>query len=151
MRAVIQRVTEAEVLVDAERVASVGRGLLALVGAAPGDTEADCAALADKLVGLRIFPDGDDKMNLTVAAVGGEILVVSQFTLLADVRRGRRPSFVGAAPPDVAEPLVEAVARLVTERGVPCRTGVFGARMEVRLTNWGPVTLVVDVADGRVR
>ncbi len=150
MRAVVQRVSEAEVVVGGRQVAAIGPGLLALVGVAPGDGEAEAEALAAKLAGLRIFADGDGKMNLSVADAGGAVLVVSQFTLLADVRKGRRPSFVGAAAPEVAEPLVERVAALVEGHGVECRTGRFGAMMEVRLVNDGPVTLVLDVAGGKV-
>jgi D-tyrosyl-tRNA(Tyr) deacylase len=144
-------VSEAQVLVDGAVVGEIGAGILALVAAGPGDEGADCEALADKMVGLRIFPDDDGKMNLGVADVGGSVLLVSQFTLLADVRRGRRPSFTGSAAPEEAEPLVDRLAAAVRERGVPCETGRFGARMEVRLVNEGPVTLVLDVAGGRVQ
>ncbi len=138
-------------VVGAETVGAIGQGLAVLVGVAPTDTEADARALADKLVGLRVFADDEGKMNRSVGEVGGSILAVSQFTLLADVGRGRRPSFVGAAPPEVAEPLVERLGELVEERGVPCAGGRFGAMMEVDLINDGPVTLVLDVADGKVR
>ncbi len=151
MRAVVQRVRRASVVVGAETVGAIGQGLAVLVGVAPTDTEADARALADKLVGLRVFADDEGKMNRSVGEVGGSILAVSQFTLLADVGRGRRPSFVGAAPPEVAEPLVERLGELVEERGVPCAGGRFGAMMEVDLINDGPVTLVLDVADGKVR
>ncbi len=150
MRAVVQRVAEASVTVDGDVVGAIGPGLAVLVGAAPGDSIADAHALADKLVGLRIFPDDDGKMNRSVADAGGEVLVVSQFTLLADVRKGRRPSFTGAAAPEVAEPLVEAVAARVEEAGVRCAAGSFGALMHVHLVNDGPVTIVIDVAGGRV-
>ena len=138
-------------LVDGAVVGEIGTGILALVAAAPGDGGAECEALADKMAGLRIFPDNEGKMNLAVADVGGSVLLVSQFTLLADVRRGRRPSFTGSAAPEEAEPLVDRLAAAVRERGVPCETGRFGARMEVRLVNEGPVTLVLDVAGGRVQ
>ncbi len=150
MRAVVQRVAEASVTVGGTVVGAIGPGLLVLVGAAPGDGAAEAHALADKLVGLRIFPDDDGRMNRSVADTGGEVLVVSQFTLLADVRKGRRPSFTGAAAPELAEPLVEAVAARLAAAGVRCATGRFGAMMQVHLVNDGPVTLVIDVADARV-
>ena len=137
---------------DGATVGEIGAGgLLVLVGVAPSDTAAEADALADKLVGLRIFRDEDDKMNRSVGDAGGAILVVSQFTLLADVRKGRRPAFTGAAPPERAEPLVERLAHAIRERGVHCETGRFGARMEVESVNDGPVTLVIDVAEGRVQ
>lgn len=151
MRAVVQRVAEASVTVAGETVGRIGPGLAVLVGVAPGDGTADAHALADKLVGLRIFPDGEGKMNRSVVDAGGEVLVVSQFTLLADLRKGRRPSFVGAADPDHAEPLVEEVAARVAAAGVRSAGGRFGASMEVHLVNDGPVTLVMDIAEGRVR
>ncbi len=151
MRAVVQRVSEAAVRVDGDVVGSIGPGLLVLVGAAPGDGEAECRALADKLAGLRIFSDDEGKMNRSVTDLGGEVLVVSQFTLLADVRKGRRPSFVGAALPDVAEPLIERLAGLLAGHGLRVATGSFGATMEVSLVNDGPVTLVMDARDARVQ
>lgn len=150
MRAVVQRVSQAEVAVDGAVVGSIGPGLLVLVGVAPDDTAADAAALADKLVGLRIFRDDADKMNLSVVDIGGGVLVISQFTLYGDTRRGRRPSFVGAAAPVHAEPIVDAVAAGVSAAGVPTATGSFGADMAVRLVNDGPVTLVLEVGNGRV-
>lgn len=150
MRAVVQRVTRAAVRVDGETVGEIGRGLLVLVGAAAGDGLADAAALADKLAGLRIFPDDEGRMNRSVVEIGGAALVVSQFTLYGDVRRGRRPSFTEAAPPEAAEPLVDLVAAHLREAGVPCATGLFRAHMEVDLLNDGPVTLVLDVTGGRV-
>lgn len=150
MRAVVQRVTRAAVRVDGETVGEIGRGLLVLVGAAAGDGLADAAALADKLAGLRIFPDDEGRMNRSVVEIGGAALVVSQFTLYGDVRRGRRPSFTEAAPPEAAEPLVDLVAAHLREAGVPCATGRFRAHMEVDLLNDGPVTLVLDVTGGRV-
>lgn len=151
MRAVVQRVSRASVVTDGETVAEIGPGLLVLVGVAPGDGERDVLALAAKLVGLRVFPDQEGKTNRSVADVGGSILVVSQFTLLGDVRKGRRPSFVGAADPEVAEPLVERLAGAVEEEGVPARTGRFGAAMEVHLVNDGPFTLVLEAEKGKVR
>ena len=142
MRAVVQRVRSARVIVGDEVVGAIGRGLLVLLGVAPTDTAAEAQWLADKIVGLRIFADADDKMNLSVADVGGGVLVVSQFTLYGDCRKGRRPSFVGAAPPEIAEPLYEAFVNAVRALGVPTATGRFGAMMQVELVNDGPVTLI---------
>jgi D-aminoacyl-tRNA deacylase len=151
MRAVVQRVGEASVSVDGEVVGAIDTGLLVLAGVAVGDTEADAAVLADKIVGLRIFPDADGKMNRSVVEAAGAVLLVSQFTLLGDVRRGRRPSFTEAAPAEVADRMIGALARAITERGVTVEQGRFGAMMQVRLTNEGPVTIVIDVVDGAVR
>ncbi|MFH1329812.1 MAG: D-aminoacyl-tRNA deacylase [Actinomycetota bacterium] len=150
MRAVVQRVSWARVRVEGETVGEIGRGLLVLVGAAVGDGPDDASALADKLAGLRIFPDDEGRMNRSVVEAGGAVLVVSQFTLYGDVRRGRRPSFAAAAPPEAAEPLVDLVAEHVGRAGVPCASGRFGAHMEVESLNDGPVTLVIEVAGGRV-
>lgn len=146
----IQRVARARVTVESDTAGEIGRGLLVLVGVAPGDTVADADVLADKLVGLRIFADEDGRMNRSVVDVGGGILVVSQFTLYGDTRKGRRPSFVGAAPPEEAEPLIELLVVRLRDRGVTVATGRFGAMMSVELVNDGPVTLVVDVKDGRI-
>lgn len=150
MRAVIQRVSRAEVMVDSELVGQIGTGLLVLVGVGPDDGEVEVEVLADKLVGLRIFPDDEGRMNRSVQDVGGGVLVVSQFTLYGDARKGRRPSFVGAAPPEVAEPLVANLAARVAAAGVQVATGRFGAMMEVDLVNSGPVTLILEVAGGRL-
>jgi D-aminoacyl-tRNA deacylase len=144
MRVVIQRVSRAAVTVDGETVASIGPGLVALVGVAEGDGEEEALRLARKCSESRIFADEEGKFNLSLLDVGGEALVVSQFTLLADVRKGRRPSFVAAAAPESAEPLVEAFARAMGEAGVPTQTGRFGAMMAVELVNDGPVTIVLD-------
>jgi D-tyrosyl-tRNA(Tyr) deacylase len=144
MRAVVQRVASARVLIDGEVAGQVGRGLLVLLGVAHDDSPEAAAWLADKVVGLRVFNDAEGKMNLDVADVGGGVLVVSQFTLYGDCRKGRRPSFVGAAPPEVAVPLYEAFVNAVRALGVPTATGRFGAMMQVELVNEGPVTLVVD-------
>jgi D-tyrosyl-tRNA(Tyr) deacylase len=149
MRAVIQRVMSAEVRVAGSVVGSIGSGLLVLVGVADGDSPADVRVMADKLLGLRIFRDDAAKMNRSIVEAGGAALVVSQFTLHADLRRGRRPSFVAAASPEIAEPLVEALIEEVGEV-VPVASGRFGAMMEVDLVNDGPVTIVLDVIDGRV-
>jgi D-tyrosyl-tRNA(Tyr) deacylase len=144
MRAVLQRVRKARVVVGEEIVGSIEGGLLVLLGVAPTDTLAQAQWLADKVVGLRIFNDADGKMNLGLADVGGSVLVVSQFTLYGDARKGRRPSFIGAAGPDIAVPMYEAFVNAVRALGVPTATGRFGAMMQVELTNDGPVTLIVD-------
>jgi D-aminoacyl-tRNA deacylase len=144
MRAVVQRVARARVVVGNEVVGEVGRGLLVLLGVARGDGREQAEWLADKVVGLRVFEDADGKMNRDVTEVGGGVLVVSQFTLYGDCRKGRRPSFVEAAGPDVAVPLYEAFVNAVKALGVPTATGRFGAMMQVELVNDGPVTLIVD-------
>jgi D-tyrosyl-tRNA(Tyr) deacylase len=144
MRIVIQRVSRASVAVEGENVASIGRGLLVLVGVAEGDGEEQALRLARKCAEMRIFTDEEGKFNLSLLDVGGEALVVSQFTLLADVRKGRRPSFVEAAAPAVAEPLVEAFAEAMRGAGVRTQTGRFGAKMAVELVNDGPVTILLD-------
>ncbi len=133
--------------VGGETLASIGSGLLLLVGVESGDSEAEAARLAEKCAGLRVFADEEGKFNRSLLDVGGGALVVSQFTLLADVRRGRRPSFAQAAPPEQAEPLVEAFARSLRNAGIAVQTGRFGAMMEVELVNDGPVTIMVDSRD----
>ena len=140
MRAVVQRVSSASVSVDGGHVASIGRGLLVLLGVRGGDGPQEADRIAAKLEALRIFEDADGKMNLSVRDVGGELLVVSNFTLYGDTRKGNRPSFVDAARPEEAEPLVEHVREALGAQG-----GRFGARMAVELVNEGPVTLVIDV------
>jgi D-tyrosyl-tRNA(Tyr) deacylase len=150
MRAVIQRVSEASVWVEGSAVATIGTGLAVLVGVGRDDGPADSRALAAKLIDLRIFPDAGDKMNRSVREVDGAVLVVSQFTLQAEVSRGRRPSFTAAAPGAAAEPLVEELAAELRRQGVEVASGVFGARMEVTLTNQGPVTLVLETRAGKV-
>ena len=149
MRACIQRVLEAKVTVAGEVVGEIGAGMLVLLGVAAGDTEADARWLADKIAGLRIFEDEAGKMNLGLAETGGAMLVVSQFTLLGDCRKGRRPSFVDAAPPELAEALYETFVAAVRAQGIPVATGRFRAQMLVSLANDGPVTLVVDAATSR--
>jgi D-tyrosyl-tRNA(Tyr) deacylase len=144
MRAVVQRVTRASVSVGAERMAAIARGFLVLVGVGIEDEEHDADALARKIAGLRIFSDADGAMNLALADVGGAVLVVSQFTLHADVRKGRRPSFVAAARGERAEQLYERVAAQLRAAGVPVQTGRFGAAMAVELVNDGPVTILID-------
>ena len=144
MRAVVQRVSQARVTIAGETVGQIGRGLLVLLGVTHADTPANAEWLAEKIIGLRIFADADDKMNLGVADVGGEMLIVSQFTLYGDCSKGRRPSFIDAAPPEIAIPLYERFINAVKAQGVPVATGRFGAMMQVELTNDGPVTLIVD-------
>jgi D-tyrosyl-tRNA(Tyr) deacylase len=150
MRAVVQRVARASVVVDGETVGQIGAGLLVLLGVGHDDGPAESAALVDKMLGLRIFSDDNDKMNRSVVDIGGEILVVSQFTLLADIRKGRRPSFTAAATPEAAARMVDLVVELTEARGIGVATGRFGAMMNVELLNAGPVTIVMDVSDGRV-
>lgn len=144
MRAVVQRVSRAAVRVDGETVGAIGRGFVVLAGFAPADDEAALAWMAEKLAGLRVFGDAEGKMNLGLAEVGGAMLVVSQFTLYGDASKGRRPSFVGAAPPGPAEALYDRFVGLLRERGVPVETGRFGAMMDVELINDGPVTLLLE-------
>lgn len=144
MRAVIQRVASAAVTVDGEEIASIGRGMLVLLGVTHDDDEAAVTTMVDKLSRLRIFDDEVGKMNLSVADIDGEFLIVSQFTLYGDIRKGRRPSFTEAARPEHAHRLYEQVIEELKLRGFPVQTGRFGARMEVRLVNDGPVTLLFD-------
>ena len=145
MRALIQRVSQASVSVDGEVTGEIGQGILVLLGVGPSDTESDGAWLASKVANLRIFPDENGKMNNSLLDIDGGALVVSQFTLYGDCRRGRRPSFVGAAPPDKAEPLYDRFCEQMSELGTAMvGRGVFGAMMEVVLTNDGPVTLIID-------
>ncbi len=144
MRAIIQRVKEAKVDVDGQTVGQIGEGVLVLLGAGKQDTSADADYLVDKILALRIFEDGDGKMNLSVTDTGGSLLVVSQFTLYGDCRKGRRPSFDKAAPPEVAEALYEEFVSKLRARGANVETGRFRAMMDVHLVNWGPVTLMLD-------
>ncbi len=144
MRAVVQRVSQASVVVDGQTISSIATGLLILVGAAIDDDEESARFLSEKVAKLRIFPDGDGKINLSLIDVGGSALVVSQFTLLADLRRGNRPSFVSAARPEIAEPLIDVFSRELERIGVDVQRGQFGANMEVALVNDGPVTIVLD-------
>lgn len=148
MRLVLQRVARASVEVEGERVAAIGRGLLVLAGVASGDGEAQVAAAAAKVAALRLFEDPEGKMNLSLGEVGGTVLLVSQFTLLASTEKGRRPSFTGAARPEIAAPLVERLAELLAGLGVPVERGRFGAAMAVELVNDGPVTLVLEFPPG---
>jgi D-tyrosyl-tRNA(Tyr) deacylase len=145
VRIVLQRVTYASVTIGDERVSEIGAGLLLLVGVAQGDGEAEAGWLAEKIAGLRIFNDEDGKMNLSLKDVAGEVLAVSQFTLLADTRKGKRPSFIYAAPPEEAEPLFDYFCEMLREAGVgSVKTGSFGAMMDVALVNEGPVTIILE-------
>jgi D-tyrosyl-tRNA(Tyr) deacylase len=144
MRALLQRVSQARVRIDGETVGEISRGLLILVGITASDSPEQAEWLADKVVGLRIFEDDAGKMNRDLIEVGGAALIVSQFTLYGDCRKGRRPSFIEAAPPALAVPLYAAFVDAVRARGVPTATGRFGAMMQVELVNDGPVTLIVD-------
>jgi D-tyrosyl-tRNA(Tyr) deacylase len=143
VRAVFQRVSRARVTVDGREVSSIGLGAMVLLGVGKEDAESDAAYMAEKVAGLRVFPDGDGKMNLSLLDVEGEVLLVSQFTLYGDVKKGKRPGFDGAAPPDLGEKLYLTVAERLREMGVPTKTGVFGAHMMVELTNDGPVTILI--------
>ncbi len=144
MRCVVQRVTSASVAVSGETVGRIGLGFMVLVGVGDGDTEADAAYCAAKIAGLRVFEDADDKMNLCLKDVGGEVLLVSQFTLLGDARHGRRPSFSGAARPETAEPLFIRLKEMIQDGGLRVETGRFRTHMEVSLVNDGPVTILLD-------
>jgi D-tyrosyl-tRNA(Tyr) deacylase len=144
MRLVIQRVTHARVSVESDTVAEIGRGLLILLGIGPADSQREADFLAKKCAFLRIFEDGDGKTNLSIQDIQGEALVVSQFTLYADARKGRRPSFTDAAPPEIAEPLVRFFVQRLIGLGVPTRMGSFGAHMQVELTNDGPFTILLE-------
>ena len=147
MRAVLTRVSSASVKVEGRITGEIGKGFLILLGVGPEDTEQDCDKLCRKLTSLRIFEDENGKMNLGLEAVGGGVLVVSQFTLYGSCRKGRRPDFFGAASPEKAEALYELFLRKCAENGYPARHGVFGAHMEVSSVNDGPVTLIVDTKD----
>ena len=147
MKAVLQRVTRASVAVDGNVVGAIGRGLAVLLGVAQGDTSDDSRRLAQKAAEMRIFEDADGRFNLSLLDTGGEALVVSQFTLLADTRRGRRPSFTDAAPPKEAESLVREFEDALRGLGVSVASGRFGAHMQVEIANDGPVTIILDTAD----
>ncbi|HEY7704394.1 MAG TPA: D-aminoacyl-tRNA deacylase [Acidimicrobiia bacterium] len=150
MRAVVQRVSRAQVSVAGTTIGSIGLGLVVLVAMEEGDGEADVDALAAKLVDLRIFADQGGLMNRSLRDVGGQALVISQFTLAADLRRGRRPSFTRAAPPAVAASLVQRLVERIRSNGLAVAVGHFGSHMEVELVNDGPVTLVIEVREGRI-
>ena len=144
MRAILTRVSSASVTIDGEVVGKIGRGFLILLGVGPEDTEAECRCLAEKCLGLRIFKDENDKMNLGLESVGGEVLVVSQFTLYGNCRKGRRPSFTDAAGPELGNALYEKFLAICEELGYPPQHGEFGADMQVESINDGPVTLILD-------
>jgi D-tyrosyl-tRNA(Tyr) deacylase len=144
MRIVLQRVRHARVSVNSQFIADIGPGLVLLVGIGPDDGEEQVRFLAKKVANLRIFEDEDGKINRSVLDVGGEAIVVSQFTLYADTRKGRRPSFTDAASPDLAQPLIERFATLLDEQGIPTQTGEFGAHMLVEIANDGPVTILLE-------
>ena len=147
MRTVLQRVTRASVAVDDERIAAIGPGLVILIAVAQGDGPEQAARLAEKTAGLRIFADGEGRFSRSLLDVGGEALVVSQFTLLADTRKGRRPSFTAVAAPEEASTLIDAFAEALRQLGVVVAEGRFGAHMRLELENDGPVTIVLDTAD----
>lgn len=144
MRVVVQRVKEASVTVEGEVVGKIGKGLLVLLGVGKEDEGKDLDYLVDKVVGLRIFQDENDKMNLSLMDIGGELLVVSQFTLYGDVRKGKRPSFTDSAHPEIGERLYEEFVVRARDKGLRVETGVFGAHMDVSLVNDGPVTIMID-------
>jgi D-tyrosyl-tRNA(Tyr) deacylase len=144
VRVVLQRVSRAAVRIDGATVGEIGRGFVVLAGFAPGDAEPALAWMADKIAGLRVFADAEGKMNLPLGEVGGGLLVISQFTLYGDASKGRRPSFVDAAPPHEAEALYDRFVAMLKERQLPVETGRFGAMMAVELVNDGPVTLVLE-------
>jgi len=148
MRAVVQRVSRAKVTVNGWTSGEIGHGLLVLLGVGHGDTEADASYLAEKIAGLRIFEDAEGKMNRSVVDVGGSVLAVSQFTLYGDVRRGKRPSFDAAAPPEQARQLYEFFVERVQAAGLRCETGRFQEMMQVELVNEGPVTILLDSGKG---
>ena len=145
MRAVVQRVKQGSVTIGGERVAHIGQGMVILLGVGPEDGETQAEALARKIAKLRIFSDADDKMNLSLLDIGGEAIVVSQFTLYANTRKGNRPSFVDAAPPEIASPLLDRFVALLRAEGVPVQTGAFGADMLVEIANDGPVTILMEM------
>jgi D-tyrosyl-tRNA(Tyr) deacylase len=144
MRIILQRVKEASVKVEGKIIGQIGKGLMLLVGIGPEDNEIQAKTLAEKCAQLRIFDDEPGKMNLSVLDVGGEVLAVSQFTLYGDTQKGRRPSFIGAAPPEIAEPLFDKFVDNLRDLGLAVATGKFGARMEVKIVNDGPVTFVLE-------
>ncbi|MEK6768833.1 MAG: D-aminoacyl-tRNA deacylase [Gemmatimonadota bacterium] len=146
MRVVLQRVSRAAVRVDGATVGAIGRGFVILAGFAPADSEATLEWMAEKIAGLRLFGDSEGKMNLPLSEVGGGMLVISQFTLYGDAAKGRRPSFIDAAPPAVAEPLYQRFVALLGAQGAKVETGRFGAMMDVELVNDGPVTLILEKA-----
>ena len=144
MRAVVQRVTESSVTVDGQTTGATDEGLVVLIGVEEGDTDKDAGYIADKVSGLRIFEDENEKMNLSVKDVGGSILAISQFTLLGDVRKGKRPSFITAEDPEIANRLYQQVCENIRNQGIKVETGIFQAHMLVKINNHGPVTILLD-------
>lgn len=147
MKAVIQKVSQAAVEVENETVAEIKRGLVVLLGINQEDEKADAEYLAKKVPNLRVFEDDEQKMNLNIQEIGGEILAISQFTLYADTRKGRRPSFIKAAPPEKADPLYEYFVELIQNSNIEVKKGIFGAMMQVKIFNEGPVTIIIDSED----
>lgn len=147
MKAIIQRVSRASVEVDGKIIGEIGPGLVILLGVAEDDEESDADYLAEKIVNLRIFNDDEDKMNLSLSDIQGEILAISQFTLYANTRKGRRPSFIGAALPEKAEPLYDYFIKKIEETGIGAAKGIFGAMMTVKIFNEGPVTIIMESKD----
>jgi D-aminoacyl-tRNA deacylase len=145
MRAVVQRVKNGSVTIEGKQVAEIGQGMVILLGVGPEDGETQAEAMARKIAKLRIFSDAEDKMNLSLLDIAGEAIVVSQFTLYANTRKGNRPSFVDAAPPEIASPLVDRFVELLRGEGVPVQTGEFGADMLVEIANDGPVTILLEM------
>lgn len=150
MRAIVQRVKKSELIIDEKLYSAIDKGFLVLLGVTETDTEADMKALADKIMKLRVFEDENGKMNLALADVGGELQIVSQFTLYADCHHGNRPSFINAARPEIANPMYEKFVDYCKTSGVNVKTGVFGADMKINLINDGPVTIALEAKEGKV-
>lgn len=150
MRAIVQRVKKSELFIDEKLFSKINKGFLILLGITETDTEAELKALADKILKLRVFEDGNGKMNLSIADVGGELQIVSQFTLYADCHHGNRPSFISAAKPEIANPIYERFVKYCRETGINVETGVFGADMQINLVNDGPVTIAIEAVNGKV-
>ena len=151
MRAVVQRVEKSELYINGAVHSSIGKGFLVLLGITETDTEVDMVALADKILKLRVFEDENGKMNLSLTDIGGELQIVSQFTLYADCHHGNRPSFIAAAKPDFAEPLYEKFVEYCTKTGMSVKTGVFGADMKINFINDGPVTIIMEAENGKIK
>lgn len=151
MRAIVQKVEKSELYIDEKIYSKIGKGFLVLLGVTETDTEADMKALADKIIKLRVFEDENEKMNLSISDVGGELHVVSQFTLYADCHHGNRPSFIAAARPDFASPMYEKFIAYCRESGLHVETGVFGAHMKINFINDGPVTIALEAENGKVK
>ena len=151
MRAIVQRVDKSELYIDGEIYSSIGKGFMVLLGITDTDTEEDMKALADKILKLRVFEDEEGKMNLSIDDVGGELQIVSQFTLYADCHHGNRPSFINAARPEFAKPMYEKFIEHCKKAGISVKTGVFGAEMKIHLINDGPVTIALEAENGKVK